>query len=102
MKKIDAVNLLTASVPTKETQQGKTRSMNQPNTDTITGSINAKALELLAEHPNGIRWTDLNSMLQESNPDWHPKTINGCVWKLTENFPDQVHKPEKGLFQLRR
>ena len=67
---------------------------------TITAAINAKALELLDEHPEGLRWVDLNRMLEEADPGWHPKTINGCVWRLVENHPDRVHKPSKGLFQL--
>ena len=70
------------------------------NLSTITGRINATALELLAASPDGLRWTDLLSKIQASDPTLHPKTINGCVWKLVEKFPDKVYKPEKGLFQL--
>jgi hypothetical protein len=66
----------------------------------ITYQINEKALELLGQRPEGIRWTDLLKMLQASNPSWHPKTINGCVWKLAEKYPDEVYKPEKGLYKL--
>ena len=40
-------------------------------------------------------------LIQEAFPDFHPKTINGCVWKLVDNFPDKVYKPEKGLFKLK-
>lgn len=69
------------------------------NPDTITGRINAKALELLEQNPEGIRWVDLNRMIKESDESLHPKSINGCVWKLTENFPDSVYKPSKGLFR---
>lgn len=65
-----------------------------------THQINNKALELLDEHPMGIRWTDLNSMLEKAFPDFHPKTINGCVWKLIEKYPDKVFKLKKGLFKL--
>lgn len=68
--------------------------------ETITGRINAKALELLDQNPEGIRWTDLNSLIKKSDTSLHPKTINGCVWKLTEKFPDIVYKPSKGLFRL--
>ncbi|MBI4948208.1 hypothetical protein HY844_01455 [Candidatus Berkelbacteria bacterium] len=71
------------------------------NPNTITGRINAKALELLEENPNGVRWSDMLKKLKEYNPKLHPKTINGCVWKLVENFPDKVYKPEKGLFKLK-
>lgn len=69
---------------------------------TITGQINVKALELLAKHPERIRWTELKNMLEKTFPNFHPKTINGCVWKLVEKYPDQVYKPEKGLFRLKK
>lgn len=69
---------------------------------TITGQINAKALELLEKNPEGIRWTDLKNKLETIFPDFHPKTINGCVWKLLEKYPDKIYKPEKGLFKLRK
>jgi hypothetical protein len=66
----------------------------------ITQQINEKALALLEEAPEGIRWTNLNKQLEEWKPEFHPKTINGCVWKLVEKYPDKVYKPEKGLFRL--
>ena len=71
-------------------------------TSTVTGRINAKALELLEQHPEGIRWSELNSKIEASDPSFHPKTVNGCVWKLVESFPDKVYKPSKGLFRLRK
>lgn len=70
------------------------------NPDTITGRITVIAFELLEQHPEGIRWTDLLKMIKQSDPTLHPKTVNGCVWKLVERFPDEVYKPEKGLFRL--
>lgn len=71
--------------------------MNKP----ITHQINETALKILKENPGGVRTTELNRKIQERHPDFHPKTINGCTWKLVENFPDQVHKPERGLFKLK-
>lgn len=68
--------------------------------ETITARINAKALELLAEHPEGIRTGELKAMIQSWDHALHPKTVNGCVWLLAEKFPDQVYKPERGLFRL--
>ena len=67
---------------------------------TITGRINAKALELLEQHPEGLRWSELLSKIKEYDPTFHPKTVNGCVWKLVEKYPDKVYKPTKGLFRL--
>ncbi len=69
------------------------------NPNTVTGRINAKAIELIEAHPEGIRWVDLLKQIQISDSDYHPKTVNGCVWKLVEKFPDKVYKPEKGLFR---
>ena len=69
------------------------------NLGTVTGRINAKALELLEQNPDGVRWTDMLKEIQRSEPALHPKTINGCVWKLVKKFPDKVYKPEKGLFR---
>ncbi len=70
------------------------------NPNTITGQIYLTIFKLLEEQPKGIQWTELNRQIQARHPDFHPKTINGCVWKLIEKFPERVHKPEKGLFQL--
>ncbi len=67
---------------------------------TITGRIYAKALELLEQHPEGLRFTELRSKIEESYPSFHPKTVNGCVWKLVQKFPDKVYKPSRGRFRL--
>jgi len=68
----------------------------------ITHRINAKALKLLEQNPEGIRWSEMLAKIQEWDPSLHPKTVNGCVWKLVEKFPDKVYKPSKGLFRLRK
>ena len=66
----------------------------------VTHRINAKALELLEQHPEGLRWSELLSKIKASDHNFHPKTVNGCVWKLVQRFPDKVYKPSKGLFRL--
>ena len=66
----------------------------------VTHRINAKAVELLGQHPEGLRWSELLSQIKASDPTFHPKTVNGCVWKLVEKYPDKVYKPSKGLFCL--
>ena len=66
----------------------------------VTHHINAKAFELLEQHPEGLRWSELLSKIKESDLTYHPKTVNGCVWKLVEKFPDKIYKPSKGLFRL--
>lgn len=67
---------------------------------TATGRINLKTLDLLDKNPDGLRWSDLVSKIIASDSSFHPKTVNGCIWKLTERFPNSVYKPEKGLFRL--
>lgn len=67
---------------------------------TITGRINDAAIAILEENPNGVRWTELIAKIKELDPSFHPKTVNGCVWKLAEKFPDTVYKPSKGVFRL--
>lgn len=68
----------------------------------VTHRIYAKAFELLQRHPEGLRWSELLAGIKAADPAFHPKTVNGCVWKLTEKFPDKVYKPSKGLFRLRK
>ena len=67
---------------------------------TVTERINNKAFELLDQHPEGLRFVELRSRIEASDHSFHPKTVNGCVWKLVQKFPDQVYKPSKGLFRL--
>ena len=66
----------------------------------VTHRIYAKIFELLETHPGGLRWSELLLKIKDSDSSFHPKTVNGCVWKLIEKFPDKVYKPSKGLFRL--
>lgn len=61
--------------------------------------IETKAIELLKSAPQGFRTSQLLKALQENLPDIHPKTINGIVWLLDEKRPEEVYKPERGLFR---
>ena len=70
------------------------------NKSAITGRIYEKALELLEQYTEGLHWSELCQKIEASDPNFHPKTINGCVWKLVERFPDKVYKPSKRLFRL--
>jgi len=66
---------------------------------TITDRVYARVFELLEQNPDGMRWVDLRVALEKSG-EFHPKTVNGLIWKLTEKFPDKVYKPSKGVFRL--
>lgn len=69
--------------------------------ETKTGKVYRLIFELLQQNPNGLRWHKLLEDIQTIAPELHPKTINGCIWKLVEKYPDRVYKPEKGLFRLK-
>jgi hypothetical protein len=71
-----------------------------PKSPKVTHRINAKAFELLEQYPEGIHWSELLSKIKASDKTFHPKTVNGCIWKLVERFPDTVYKPSKGFFRL--
>lgn len=66
----------------------------------VTHRINEKVFELLEQHPEGLHWSELRSKIEASDPAFHPKTVNGCVWKLPQKFPDKIYKPSKGVFRL--
>ena len=66
----------------------------------VTELINEKAFELLEQHPEGLHFSELRSKIEASNHNFHPKTVNGCVWKLPQKFPDKIYKPSKGIFRL--
>ncbi|MGL6280205.1 MAG: hypothetical protein ACRC50_11695, partial [Gaiella sp.] len=70
-----------------------------PRPTTVTGRIYATIFELLEQHPEGIRWSELNALVEASDPSLHPKTINGCVWRLVERYPERVYKPSRGVFR---
>ena len=65
----------------------------------ITERIQETAIELLKTTPQGMRTTQLLKAVQVKLPDAHPKTINGTVWLLAEKRPEEVYKPERGLFR---
>ncbi len=66
----------------------------------VTEQIKAKALELLKQYPEGLRYTELLKQIQESNTDFNPNTIAGSIWNLDSSHPNDVYKPSRGLFRL--
>lgn len=72
----------------------------EPSPATTTGQIYQTIFQLLEKNPKGIHWSELTTKIKKSHPTFHPKTINGCVWKITEKYPNRIYKPSKGLFRL--
>jgi Mg2+/Co2+ transporter CorB len=70
------------------------------STKPVTHQIYDEIFKILQENKEGVSWTDLNKKVEASNPNFHPKTVNGCVWKLVEKYPDKVYKTNDKLFRL--
>jgi hypothetical protein len=60
--------------------------------------IIAKALELLKDAPQGIRYSDLVARISAALPQIPKNTIHGTVWNLEAQLPAQVVKPARGLY----
>mgnify|MGYP000096514316 CR=1 FL=1 len=66
----------------------------------ITERIKAKAFELLEQHPEGLRYSELRNSIQLADASFNSNTINGSIWNLDTAFPEKVYKPSKGLYRL--
>ena len=66
----------------------------------VTERIKAKALELLEQHPEGLRYSRLHKGIQAADTSFKGNTISGSIWNLDAAYPDKVYKPSKGLFRL--
>ncbi len=72
------------------------------STKTITGQIRKIALEIIAAQTEGIRYSELARKILERNPAFNKNTISGATWDLALQFPDQIYKPDKGVYRLLR
>jgi hypothetical protein len=61
--------------------------------------IAQKAIELLAQEPDGVRHSVLLRRLQAELPDIPRNTIRGALVGLAELKPQEVYRPARGLFQ---
>lgn len=62
--------------------------------------IRAAALELLASHPQGLRYSQLVRHVSKLNPAFNSKTVSNVVWSLDTVLPQHVYKPSKGVYRL--
>lgn len=66
----------------------------------ITECIKKKALELLEQHSEGLRYSELGSKILATDSNFKSNTVNGCIWNLDITFKDEVYKPSRGIFRL--
>lgn len=66
----------------------------------ITRRIRDVAFDLLKQHPEGMRWSDLIRQVSDADSSFNPNTIQGSLWDIHQRYPNRVYKPERGLFRL--
>lgn len=69
-------------------------------TKTITGQIRKIALDVLADRPKGIRYSDLKRKVLEHNASFNQNTIRGALWDLDITYANLIYKPDRGVFRL--
>ncbi len=66
---------------------------------TRKNQIKLKAVELLRNNTQGIRYSQLVNMIKVSFPAFPINTIHGTVWNLDITIPNEVYKADRGLFR---
>lgn len=65
-----------------------------------TAQIKARAKELLASAPEGIRWSELNRKIAQEAPETPKNTIQGSLHALLKDAPD-IQKLSRGVYTLK-
>lgn len=66
---------------------------------TSTAKVRAKAHELLADAPKGIRYMDLHRTIAGLFPDIPKNTVHGALHKFRTNLPADIQVVTKGLYR---
>jgi hypothetical protein len=61
--------------------------------------ITQQLLKLLAEAPQGLRYTEVHRKLSDALPEIPSNTIHGTIWNIETKTPEII-KPARGLFLL--
>lgn len=61
--------------------------------------IRALARQIVRDNPEGIKYGQLVTSIVDRHPATPRNTVEGSVWNLDAQFPDEVHKPLRGLFK---
>ena len=61
--------------------------------------VRQRALEVVADHPGGLRWAELIRIIQDGSPETPRGTIRGSARNLDLHYPDKVVRPERGLYR---
>jgi hypothetical protein len=62
--------------------------------------IRAKAIDILGQAAEGLRWSELVKRVGAELPEMAENTIQGSLWNLDVIRPKDVYKPARGHWQL--
>jgi hypothetical protein len=66
---------------------------------TQKAKIISAAIDIIKENSNGVRWSELLRKLKDRFPDTPRNSIKRTALKIISEKPDQIYKPERGLFR---
>ena len=65
----------------------------------IRSQIRAAAINILTEHPRGVRYSELQRLIHEQNSSFKLNTIAGAIYNL-DTTSARVEKPSRGLYRI--
>ena len=66
----------------------------------IRARIREEAVRIIAEHPEGIRYSDLRRRIHEADRSFNMNTITGSLHDLDVDIA-AVEKPSRGLYRIK-
>ena len=66
----------------------------------IVEQILEAALQILEEHPDGLRYTELNKKIIERNQSFNYNTVRTATYDLDVKQSGKVFKPDRGIFKM--
>ncbi|MEO0097786.1 MAG: hypothetical protein ABIK78_06805 [candidate division WOR-3 bacterium] len=67
--------------------------------ETRRKKIISKAMEIIKESPNGVRYSDLVRKIHNVFPDFPVNTIHGSLWYFKTHLPKEIYQPTRGLYR---
>ena len=65
----------------------------------ITSRIRATAIEILKDHPGGVRYAELQRLIHKKDESFNLNTIAGSIFNL-DTVSKKVEKPSRGLYRI--
>lgn len=65
----------------------------------ITARIRKEAVRIIRDHPEGIRYSDLQRQIHEADSSFKMNTIAGSIYDLNTHIAE-VEKPSRGVYRI--